>query len=211
MEFNERQTEIISIVKKFEPITSVNIAGKLELSRSAIRSDLSILTMSGILEAKPKVGYRYIQKSERELVVNMIKNLKINELKSLPICVDEKVSVYDAIVTMFLEDVGSLYVLQENYLAGVVSRKDFLKAAIGDADMKNMPVGIIMTRMPNIVVIHPNESVYAAAKKIIDHQIDALPVVEDIVRDGVINYKVIGRISKTNITKVFTNLEIGGE
>ncbi|BEP29667.1 helix-turn-helix transcriptional regulator [Helicovermis profundi] len=167
--------------------------------------------MSGILEAKPKVGYRYIQKSERELVVNMIKNLKINELKSLPICVDEKVSVYDAIVTMFLEDVGSLYVLQENYLAGVVSRKDFLKAAIGDADMKNMPVGIIMTRMPNIVVIHPNESVYAAAKKIIDHQIDALPVVEDIVRDGVINYKVIGRISKTNITKVFTNLEIGGE
>jgi len=167
--------------------------------------------MSGVLEAKPKVGYHYIQKSEREKIVNVIKNMKVNDFKSLPVCVDEKMSIYDAIVTMFLEDVGSLYILQNKFLAGVVSRKDFLKASIGGTDIKNMPVGVIMTRMPNIIVTHPNESIYLAAKKIIEHQIDALPVVEDVVIKGSINYKVLGRISKTNITKVFANLEVGGD
>jgi len=47
----------VDIVKKNEPITSEQIAEKLNLTRAALRPDLSILTMSGILDARPRVGY----------------------------------------------------------------------------------------------------------------------------------------------------------
>lgn len=162
--------------------------------------------MSGHLEARPKVGYCVVESSTRERVADYLKNIKVNDLKSRPIVVDEKSSVYDTIVTMFLEDVGMICVTAEDFLVGVVSRKDLLKAAIGRTDINNMPVGMIMTRMPNIILISPNAPVSEAARKIIDRQIDALPVVEEHMIQGRTRYKVIGRISKTNITKLFVEM-----
>lgn len=206
IELKDRQKEIIEIVKNNQPITSEAIAQMFGVTRSALRSDLSVLTMSGLLEAKPKVGYYYVDQSDRERMLDFIKVIKVDDVKSLPIVVDEKVSVYDAIVTMFLEDVGSICIISDGYLAGVVSRKDFLKAAIGGTDMKHMPVGMIMTRMPNIVVTYPKEPIYEAARKIIEHEIDALPIVEEVVLNGKSHYKVLGRLSKTNITKLFVNM-----
>ena len=45
--------------------------------------------------------------------------------------IHENVSVYDAICTMFLEDVGTLFVVDDNaILVGVLSRKDLLRAVI---------------------------------------------------------------------------------
>ena len=47
---------------------------------------------------------------------------------SAPVVVDEGVTVYDAIVNLFQNDVGSLYITSEGgILEGVVSRKDLLK------------------------------------------------------------------------------------
>ena len=206
IELKDRQKEIIEIVKKHQPITSESIAQMFGVTRSALRSDLSILTMSGLLEAKPKVGYYCIDKNDRERMLDFIKGIKVDDVKSLPIVVDEKTSVYDAIVTMFLEDVGSICIINEGYLAGVVSRKDFLKTSIGGADIKLMPVGMIMTRMPNIVVTYPKEPICEAARKIIEHEIDALPIVDEVVLNGKSHYKVLGRLSKTNITKLFVNM-----
>ncbi|MEG2936422.1 MAG: helix-turn-helix domain-containing protein, partial [Clostridium sp.] len=57
MKLSQRQEQIIELVKANEPITSEAIAKELGLTRSAIRPDLSILTMTGILQARPKVGY----------------------------------------------------------------------------------------------------------------------------------------------------------
>ena len=72
-----------------------------------------------------------------------------------------------------------------------------------------MPVGIIMTRMPNIITVFDEDSAYEAAKKIIEHEVDSLPVVEkEIAEDGKEHYKITGKISKTNITKLFVNLGI---
>jgi len=52
--------------------------------------------------------------------------------------------------------------------------------------------------------------VYNAAVKIIEHEVDSLPVVEPVVgSDGKQGYKVTGRISKTNITKLFVKLGEG--
>ncbi|WP_213975256.1 HTH domain-containing protein, partial [Tepidanaerobacter acetatoxydans] len=62
MELSSRQALIVDIVKKYEPITSEQIADKLNLTRSALRPDLAVLTMLGILEARPRVGYFFAGK-----------------------------------------------------------------------------------------------------------------------------------------------------
>ncbi|MBN2899027.1 MAG: helix-turn-helix transcriptional regulator [Clostridia bacterium] len=206
IELKVRQQEILEIVKAHQPITSENIAKYLNVSRSALRSDLTVLTMSGFLEAKPKVGYFYVKSEERERLSKLIQSTKVGNLMSLPIVIDEKSSVYDGIVAMFLEDVGTLIIVSEGYLVGVVSRKDFLKTAIGGSDINKMPIGMIMTRMPNVVVCQETDSILEAAKKIITHEIDSLPVVVEHCKDGELLYKVVGRFSKTNIAIQFVEL-----
>ncbi|RKD27626.1 CBS domain-containing protein [Caminicella sporogenes DSM 14501] len=206
IEFSSRQKKIIQIVQENEPITSEQIANMLNLTRATLRPDLAVLTMTGILEARPKVGYFYSGNKESIELLNRIYEIKVGEIKSVPVVVDEKTSVYDAIVSMFLEDVGTVFVISDGYLAGVVSRKDFLKTAIGGTDINKVPVGIIMTRMPNIVTVKPTETVLEAAKKIIEHEVDSLPIVEEKIIDDKEYLKVVGRISKTNITKLFIEL-----
>ncbi len=206
IELKSRHKEILEIVKANQPVTSEQIAAHLNLTRSAIRADLNLLVMAGHLEARPKVGYCIIEDSTRERVGNYLKNIKVNDLKSRPAVIDEKTSVYDTIVMMFLEDVGMICVTSEDLLVGVVSRKDLLKAAIGRTEMNTIPVGMIMTRMPNVIMTTPFTPIYDAAKKIIEHEIDSLPVVEELIVDGRPCFKVVGRISKTNITRLFVEM-----
>ncbi|MGF7058724.1 helix-turn-helix transcriptional regulator [Brassicibacter mesophilus] len=206
IQLSARQEKIIDIVKDNQPITSEEIAKKLKLTRATLRPDLAILTMSGILDARPKVGYFYSGKEAFDFFSDQIKDIKVSDIKSVPIIVDEQTTVYDAIVTLFLEDVGSIYVISDGMLTGVVSRKDFLKSAIGGIDINKIPVGVIMTRMPNIATITPEESIIDAAIKIIEHQVDSIPVVEEIKVGNKQGLKVIGRISKTNIVRVFVDL-----
>ncbi len=205
LQLNERQEKIIDIVKRNQPITSEAIAGKLKLTRSTLRPDLSILTMCGILDARPKVGYFYTGKTTFSYISEKIKSIRVSEVKSVPVVVDESSSLYDAIVLMFLEDVGSIYVSNNGFLSGVVSRKDFIRHAIGGMDLNKVPIGMIMTRMPNIIFVDEEDSVLNAAIKLIDHEIDSLPVVEKGKKDEK-NYKIIGRITKTTITRLFVEL-----
>ena len=123
----------------------------------------------------------------------------------MPVVVDESSSIYDAIVAMFLENVGSIFITDEGILSGVISRKDIIRTAIGGTDLHQVPVGVIMTRMPNIVYIKSNDSLLRAAEKLIEHEIDSLPVVEAIDDDKK-HYKVIGRITKTTIARLFVEL-----
>ncbi|WIV10705.1 helix-turn-helix transcriptional regulator [Proteiniborus sp. MB09-C3] len=206
IQLSERQEKIIDIVKASQPITSEEIAKKLKFTRATIRPDLAILTMSGILDARPKVGYFYSGKEAFSFFSEQIKSMSVSDIKSVPIIVDEQTTVYDAIVTLFLEDVGSVYVTSDGLLTGVVSRKDFLKNAIGGMDLNKIPLGVIMSRMPNIITLSPEESVLDAATKIIEHQVDSLPIVEEIKLNNKSGYKIIGRVSKTNIVRVFVDL-----
>ncbi len=160
--------------------------------------------MAGILDARPKVGYFYTGKTKLSFISEKIRNIKVSEVKSVPVVVDESTSIYDSIVLMFLEDVGSIFVTNNGFLSGVVSRKDFIKSALGGVDLNKMPIGMIMTRMPNVVYIKDDDDVLEAAIKLIDHEIDSLPVVEE--DDEGKGYKVIGRVTKTTITRLFVEL-----
>lgn len=177
----------------------------LNLTRSTLRTDLAILTMSGILDARPKVGYFHTGKDNLSYISEKIKSITVKEVKSMPIVLDESVSLYDAIVSIFLENVGSIYVSNEGFLSGIVSRKDFIKSAIGGMDLNKVPIAMIMTRMPNIVYVEEDDSILDAALKLIEHEIDSLPVVDKNSQDDK-KYKIIGKITKTTITRLFVEL-----
>ncbi|WP_370874591.1 helix-turn-helix transcriptional regulator [Guptibacillus hwajinpoensis] len=203
IQLNNRQETILQIVKNEGPITGEHIAEKLSLTRATLRPDLAILTMAGYLDARPRVGYFYTGKTGSQLLTEKIKKIKVDDYKSIPVVVQENASVYDAICSMFLEDVGTLFVVNERaHLVGVLSRKDLLRAALGKQNLESIPVTIIMTRMPNITVCSKDDLLIEVANQLIEKQIDALPIVKE-VEDGI---EVIGRITKTNITRSLVDL-----
>lgn len=206
IELSSRQKKIVKIVQENQPITSEQIAQIINVTRATLRPDLAILTMVGILDARPKVGYFYSGKSNVNIFAQEIKGIKVEDIMSIPVIVTEESSVYDGIVTLFLEDAGTIFVVSKGELTGVVSRKDFLKSAMGGADMNKVPIGMIMTRWPNVVTISPENNALEAAIKIIEHEVDSLPVVQKVKEDGKDIVKVIGRISKSTITKLFVEL-----
>ena len=190
IELSKRQDQILQIVKDNGPITGENIAEQLNLTRATLRPDLAILTMAGYLDARPRVGYFYTGRTETQLLTDNLKKLLVGDYQSIPIVVSEGVSVYDAICTMFLEDVGTLFVVdKESLLVGVLSRKDLLRASLGQQELSSIPVHIIMTRMPNITMCTKEDLLIDVAEKLIDKQIDALPVVKKSEK----GFEVIGR------------------
>ncbi|PGT82888.1 MULTISPECIES: helix-turn-helix transcriptional regulator [Bacillaceae] len=202
IELNKRQEQIVEIVKANGPITGEQIADQLNLTRATLRPDLAILTMAGYLEARPRVGYYFTGKTNTHLIMEELKGLQVKDYQSIPIVVNVNVSVYDAICMMFLEDVGTLFVVDEqSHLIGVLSRKDLLRTSIGKQELTTIPVNIIMTRMPNITVCRPEDYIIDVAQVLIEKQIDGLPVVKDTEQ----GLEVIGRITKTNMTKILVS------
>ena len=57
IELSQRQQAILELAQKEGPITGDELASRFRLSRAGLRADLAILTMSGLLGAKPRVGY----------------------------------------------------------------------------------------------------------------------------------------------------------
>lgn len=205
-----RQEKIAEIVRLNGPITGEHIADQLNVTRAALRPDLTVLIMAGLIDARPKVGYYYTGKTAFSLIVDELHSIKVRDVQSLPVVITTSTKAYDAIVTMFLEDVGTIFVVdEEKQLAGVVSRKDLLKVAMGGTDLQKMPVKVLMTSMPKIIATTPEELVLEAAKKLIESEVDSLPVVRGSAAAAGKQWEVVGRLTKTNITRLFVDLAEG--
>lgn len=206
IELSPRQKKILELAKEQGPITGEELADHLSVTRAALRPDLAILTMSGLLDARPRVGYTYSGKSLNFFNIERLKLTKVREVYSVPAVISEEKSVYDAIVAMFLEDVGTLIVVDKNaHLAGVVTRSDLLKNSMGSLDLEKVPVGVVMTRLASTIYVTPDETVLQAARKLLSYRISTLPVVKPVNDIG--QLEVVGVISQRVITRLF--VEIG--
>ena len=205
MELTERQKEISRIVKEEGPITGQVIAKRLHVTRAALRSDLAILTMTGILDARPRVGYYYMGQSHMNPVADALEGYEVRDYMSQPVVVDRTTSIYDATITMFLEDVGTLLVGDGEYLVGVISRKDVLRSILGTGSEKEVPVTMSMTPVNKIIYAEPEEQMLTVAQRMMDYGVDCLPIIEKVeMEEGKkVRLKIIGRVSKTNITQLF--------
>ena len=208
VKLSKRQEQIAQIVREEGPVTGSAIAEHLEVTRSALRSDLSVLTMLGVLDARPNVGYYYVGLSKETQTAERLKSFLVSDVLSQAVVVNGDTSLYDTIVTLFTEDVGTILVCDGSYLMGVVSRKDLLRASMGQTDSHTMPISMIMTPVSKVITVEPTDTLVEAAQKMIDYEVDCLPV---IVREDVENkkrLKVVGRVSKTTVTKVFLECRI---
>ncbi|WP_078060105.1 helix-turn-helix transcriptional regulator [Gracilibacillus timonensis] len=198
IDFTKRQKEIMHILAKHEPITAEQIAEMLGVSKGTLRSDLAVLVMTGHIEAKPKVGYFLAKEQKEPSQQNIWKQTQIKDVQGVPVTIQRTTTVKDAVISLFMEDVGTLIVVDEHhYLEGIVSRKDLLKVTLGNPEAVSMPVHLVMTRQPKVYTIASDKSVYEAASMMVLYEVDSLPVVKNQENKD----KVIGRITKTNIVK----------
>ncbi len=203
MKLSKRQEEIAHIVREEGPVTGETIAKRLDVTRSALRSDLSVLTMIGVLDARPNVGYYYVGLAAHTPLAEKLNSFKVKEVLSQAVIVGPQNSLYDTIVTLFTEDVGTILVCEDSYLLGVVSRKDLLRASMGQNNSNTMPISMIMTPVSKVILVEPEDTLVEVAQKIIEYEIDCLPVVVKEIVNRKKKYKVIGRVSKTTVTKIF--------
>ena len=211
IELTPRQLEIISLVKQHAPITGEQIAEMLGATRSTIRSDLGLLVMLGYIDAKPKVGYFIGQRGMKEnMGIAQITSRPVKEVMGVPIVLRETATVSDAVVTLFLENVGSLVVVDAaGSLAGIVSRKDLLKVTLGNPQASSVLLSMVMTRYPNVATVSPNDTVLDAMSKMMTHEVDGLPVVETAKDGESTKVEVVGRITKTTITRLLYEAATG--
>ena len=189
MELTERQKKILLMLKDKSLLSGDEIAQNLNVTKSALRTDFSILTGLKLITAKQNKGYIYNESTIK----------KVRDCMSPQNSINIKTSVYDAIIHLFNFDLGTLIVVENEKLVGIISRKDLLKAALNRKNIEKIPVSMIMTRMPNIVHCFEDDNIMEAIEKLIKHEIDSLPVLRK--EKGKIS--LVGRFTKTNVTKLF--------
>ena len=190
MDLTERQKKILIMLKEKSLLSGDEIAQNLNITKSALRTDFSILTTLKLITSKQNKGYSYNNKCT---------TIKVRDCMSPQNSIDIRTSVYDAIIHLFNYDLGTLVVVENEKLVGIISRKDLLKAALNKKNIEKTPVSMIMTRMPNIVHCFEDDNIKEAIEKLIKHEIDSLPV----LRKEKGKLSLVRRFTKTNVTKLF--------
>lgn len=67
MQLTDMQQKIIDIVKDNHIISCEQIQSILDVNKESLLSDLSILTMNGIISSNPRLGYFYTEVSNNIL------------------------------------------------------------------------------------------------------------------------------------------------
>ena len=195
-QLTQRQNKIILLLKAESPMTGETLATKLNISLATIRADLRLLTTIGILDARPKVGYAYQGENLLQMDSEKFFQTTIAAILLPPTEIKLTTSMEEAVTKLFLADVGSLYVLDDDgALVGLISRKDLLRASFTNRDT-TLPASIVMTRMPNVITVTADTSIIAASKLLLKHNVDSLPVVQNAG-----DTHVIGKITKNRIFK----------
>lgn len=195
-QLTQRQNKIIQLLKAESPMTGETLATKLNISLATIRADLRLLTTIGILDARPKVGYAYQGENLLQMDSQKFFQTIIAAILLPPTEIKLTTSMEEAVTKLFLADVGSLYVLDDDgALVGLISRKDLLRASFTNRDT-TLPASIVMTRMPNVITVTADTSIIAASKLLLKHNVDSLPVVQNAG-----DTHVIGKITKNRIFK----------
>jgi len=172
-----------------------------------------MLVMLNYLEAKPKVGYTLGSQSvqQKNPALERLLATKVRDYQSAPVVIEETRTIGEAVVSLFMEDVGSLIVVDaDGLLAGIVSRKDLLRVTMGNPASSTLPIGMAMTRHPNVHTVTPDDQLLAAAGKMISCEVDSLPVVKCIPATADPHKsEVVGRITKTALAKSLLDLALG--
>lgn len=205
---SERQREIVDIVRRLAPVTGDKIAETLGLTRPTLRSDLALLVMLGLVDAKPKVGYLPGRHPKYDSHIgNMLKKLTVADILSDPILISGDTTAYDAVLMLFQQNTGTLMVTgEEQELIGIITRKDLLKVMLGHTDLHTVPVTMAMTRRAQMTTLAPEDTLLEAISKLIRHQVNCLPVLDEQCSSSTPIRELVGRVTKTDIMNAILSL-----
>ncbi len=94
------------------------------------------------------------------------------------------VTIREATKVMNKFRIGSLVVLKEEKIAGILTERNVLEAVAAGKDPDSIAIEDIMTK--NVVTIDPDEAVEVAVDLMTQHKIKKLPVVENDKIKGII-------------------------
>src|SRR5699024_10950659 len=194
MELSPRQQQILDIVKAQQPLSGEKIAEELGISRATLRSDLSFLTLAGILLAAPKIGYTYAGSQIEPFLFDETFHTAISELMVPPLLIEQSTPIREAITNLFMHNVRAIFVVDEQkLLIGTLNQKDLLRGSLTTSNDQT-PVAVCMTRLANVVTVTPEMNILEVAQLMIQHDTEALAVV-----DQKNSRKIIGKITKSRI------------
>ncbi|WP_238588366.1 CBS domain-containing protein [Paenibacillus polymyxa] len=198
----------MDIVRRLAPVTGDKIAETLGLTRPTLRSDLALLVMLGLVDAKPKVGYLPGRHPKYDSHIgNMLKKLTVADILSDPILISGDTTAYNAVLMLFQQNTGTLMVTgEEQELIGIVTRKDLLKVMLGHTDLHTVPVTMAMTRRAQMTTLAPEDTLLEAIWKLIRHQVNCLPVLDERCSSSTPIRGLVGRVTKTDIMNAILSL-----
>lgn len=178
------------------------------MTRPTLRSDLALLVMLGLVDAKPKVGYLPGRHPKYDSHIgNMLKKLTVADILSDPILISGDTTAYDAVLMLFQQNTGTLMVTgEEQELIGIVTRKDLLKVMLGHTDLHTVPVTMAMTRRAQMTTLAPEDTLLEAISKLIRHQVNCLPVLDEQCSSSTPIRELVGRVTKTDIMNAILSL-----
>ena len=108
-------------------------------------------------------------------------------------------SAVEAARTMTTENVGSLPVVVEQTLVGMITDRDLVINVLAkDLDPHKVPVADVATQDP--VSVSPDESLDTALQRMADQQVRRLPVVEDGRLVGILSQADVSRSAQPEST-----------
>ncbi len=111
--------------------------------------------------------------------------MKIKEVMNKAIAIEHNISVKEAAKIMSDKNIGSLIVLKNNKIAGIITDKDILK----NISSLGRKISSVMSK--NVVTIDHEESLDTAALIMTERKIKRLPVFD--------NGKLVGIVTATDI------------
>ena len=116
-----------------------------------------------------------------------------------PTAIASDKTAVDAARTMTTENVGSLPVVQEQKLVGMITDRDLVTNVLAkDLDPNKVPVAEVATQDP--VSVSPDESLDTALERMAEKQVRRLPVVEDGRLVGILAQADVSRIAQPEST-----------
>ena len=118
-------------------------------------------------------------------------------MSSPPLTVENDASLREAAETMHERGIGSLIVVDDGDLAGILTRTDFVRAAAEGRDPETTSVAAYATEV--VETTTANTSIVDAADQMVDGGIHHLPVVDP-------DEGVIGIVTSTDLTAYISGL-----
>jgi len=113
-------------------------------------------------------------------------------MTSNPTTISTSTSAREAARLLGSENVGSLPIVEDDRLVGIVTDRDLALRIVGDGKDAETPVGEIASK--DLVTIDPQQSLDEAARLMAEHQLRRLPVCEE---DG----RLVGILAQADLAQ----------